>query len=195
MGKAQRNSRFPPHAKTPSLFTGPVSGLTRLDASPSHGRTCKKRTPDGHSGRESVRFPFDTPTLAYRCGGSTGLGKPRITQKNYCVMRLPSPDFPFDPGQYCGRSTSERARSVHLPFSRNVIQVSLMPRKEMLNNIQCTFLAVDFSELFNIVSAWKPRLTASTKRSVSWHYCAKSCAPTIHSCDSNSCPSGMKTSD
>ena len=37
----------------------PVSGLTRLDVPPSH---------EGDS-----QWPVDTPTLAYRCGGSPGI--------------------------------------------------------------------------------------------------------------------------
>jgi len=66
---------------------------------------------------------------------------------------------------------------------------------KMLNNIQYIPLAVDFSELLNIVSPWKLRSTASTTKFNSWLNCASDFAKTIHSCDSNWRRHAMKTND
>ena len=59
------------------------------------------------------------------------------------------------------QGTSERAQST--PSRTTILSINqqlLAPK--MLNNIQYILLAVDFSELLNIVVPWKPRSTAST---------------------------------
>ncbi len=48
-----------PPATLPEPSSWPVSGLTSLDASPSHAY---------------AQWYIDETTLAYRCGGSTGIG-------------------------------------------------------------------------------------------------------------------------
>lgn len=51
----------------------PVSGLARLDSSPSQTNVLNKLTKNYLNKTHMVQWRFDESTLAYRCGGSIGI--------------------------------------------------------------------------------------------------------------------------
>jgi hypothetical protein len=94
------------HAASPRHFhhrPRPVYGLTRLDASPSRASDTQWLGP--------LLRPLDAPTLAYRCGGSTGFGSGGLCR---CPHLFPvEPAARARPGTRCrmraGSAYGERA--------------------------------------------------------------------------------------
>ena len=151
-----------------------------------------KHTPDGHSGRESgdsrLTHPH-SPTVAGAAQDWVNHGFRRTIGAKRGYRHLISRLTPAN--AVVGAPRNERGLYTGAAYERPGV---LRPTPEkMLNDIQYAFLAVDFSELLNIVSAWKSRLTASTRKSVSWRNCARSYEQATRNSGSNSCRQNTKT--